>query len=454
MAEKSLQSLVIFRIIMATVFFALIISAVVYIQLSQTLLILRNRNIVDEARDIASYIETTEENTPYLDLPEDERQFYAEAKELHQYVVRNENGEIIFTSPVAYTDQFPANKPENEKESFFNFTGKKGTEFLGSTVVDQHKDKQYIVQVAQSEESARAFTSLLLEDFLHRILIFGPPFVLLLIAVIYWTIRQSLKPLRMASEKANAVSFKRMDVRLPETGMPLEIKPLLQAVNNALSRLEHSIEIQREFVANAAHELRTPLSILRSHVDSLENEETAFRLRQDIDAMSRLTAQLLDMSRLDFPEALQMERIRLDQVTSEVCRDFWPLFIEAQKDLQTDGLDQNLEILGNRDAVYRAVRNLLENALAHSPAKTPVKIMLNGRRLSVKDCGDPISESEQDKIFERFQRTGHSGPSGGAGLGLSIVKRTMDLHGGTLHLEAAKEGNAFILEFPAPEDRE
>lgn len=149
-----------------------------------------------------------------------------------------------------------------------------------------------------------------------------------------------------------------------------------------------------------------------------------------------------------------MEWIRLDHIIREVCCDFWPLFINAQKDLQTDGLDQKLEILGNRDTVYRAVRNLLENALAHSPTKTPVKIMLNGRRLSVKDCGDPISESEQDKIFERFQRAGHSAPSGGAGLGLPIVKRTMDLHGGTLHLEAAKEGNAFILEFPAPEDRE
>ncbi|MFP4387189.1 MAG: histidine kinase dimerization/phospho-acceptor domain-containing protein, partial [Alphaproteobacteria bacterium] len=299
MADKSLQSLVISRIIWATVLFALIISLVVYVQLSQTLLILRNRNIVDEARDIASYIETTEENTPYLDLPEDERQFYAEAKELHQYVVRNVSGEIIFTSPVAYTNLFPANKSENEKESFFDFTGKNGTEFLGSTVVDQHKDKLYIVQVAQSEESAKAFPSLLLEDFLHRILIFGPPFLLMLIAVIYWTIRQSLKPVRIASEKANAISFKRMDVRLPETGMPLEIKPLLQAMNNALSRLEHSIETQREFVANAAHELRTPLSILRSHVDSFEDGETVRRLRQDIDSMSRLTTQLLDMSRLD-----------------------------------------------------------------------------------------------------------------------------------------------------------
>lgn len=448
MANSSLHFLVISRVIIVTVFFIFILSAIAYIQLGQTLLILQNRTIADQARDIASYIETTDENTIYLDIPAQERQFYAETKQLHQYLVRKKDGEILFTSPVAYTDLFPENKPESTDKSFFEFTGKEGMSFIGGMIEHEHKGQKYIVQVAQSEESANTFSNILLQDFLQRLLVFGIPFMLVLIAVIYWSIRQSLKPVRIASEKAEAISFKRMDMRLPESHMPSEIKSLLHAVNSAFSRLEYGVQSQREFTANAAHELRTPLSILRSHVDSLENGETVQRLRQDIDAMTRLTTQLLDMSRLDFPETLPMEKIRLDQIINQVCRDFWPFFIDAQKELQTEGLDQKSEILGNQDAVYRAIRNLLENALTHSPAKTPVKIELEDRKIKVKDYGNPISVSEQKKIFERFQRAKHSGPSGGAGLGLSIVKRTMDLHGGNVHYETSEKGNAFILEFP------
>lgn len=340
MTNRSLQSLVISRIIAATLVFTVILTGLLYIQLDKTLLILRNRTITDEAYDIASSIEETEEGALFLDLPEDERQFYAEAKELHQYVVRDENGKIIFTSPVAYTDLFPTDGPEKSEELFFEFTGEKGTGFLGGTLIHEHKNKEYLVQVAQSEQSAEAFPNVLLEDFLYRLLIFGPPFVLLLIAVIYWSIRQSLKPVRLASRKANGISFKRMDVRISEKNMPSEIMPLVNAINNALARLERGVQAQREFTANAAHELRTPLSILRSHVDSLEDGETVRRLRQDIDAMSRLTTQLLSMSKLDFPESMPMEWIRLDEIVSGVCRDIWPLFIESEKELKTKGFEK------------------------------------------------------------------------------------------------------------------
>lgn len=454
MTNRSLQSVVISRIVAATVIFAVLLTCVLYIQLDQTLLILRNRTIADEARDIASYIEETGiegtgEGTLFLDLPEEERQFYAEAKKLHQYVVRDEEGEIIFTSPVAYTDLFPDAKPENGEEAFFEFTGEKGTGFLGGSLVYEHNDKEYLVQIAQSEQSAEVFPNLLLDDFLYRLALFGPPFVLMLIAVIYWSIRQSLKPIRKASKQAGAISFKRMDVRLSEKNMPSEILPLIHAVNGALSRLEQGVQAQREFTANAAHELRTPLSILRSHVDSLENGETVQRLRQDIDAMTRLTTQLLDMSRLDFPEALPMENIRLDEIVSEVCRDLWPLFIKKEKKLKTQGFDHPAEIRGNRDAVYRAIRNLLENALVHSPAKTPVEVTLDGRQIIIRDHGPTIAKDRRKQIFERFYRGDSSVSSGGAGLGLAIVKRTMALHGGSARVEPLDPGNAFILEFPA-----
>lgn len=449
MISRSLQFFVIFRIVVATIIFAVVLTGVLYIQLDQTLLILRNRTIADEARDIASYMEETDEGSLFLDLPEEDRQFYAEAQKLHQYVVRDEDGEVIFTSPVAYTDMFPDVKPDNGKESFFEFTGEKGTGFLGGSLVHENNGTEYLVQIAQSEQSAEVFPNLLLKDFLYRLALFGPPFVLMLIAVIYWSIRQSMKPIRKASKQAGAISFKRMDVRLSEKNMPSEILPLIHAVNGALFRLESGVQAQREFTANAAHELRTPLSILRSHVDSLEDGETVQRLRQDIDAMTRLTTQLLDMSRLDFPEALPMEKTRLDMITSDVCRDLWPLFIKQEKELKTQGLDHAVEIYGNRDAVYRAVRNLLENALVHSPAKTPVEVTLDNRQITIRDHGPAIDKDKRERIFERFHRGDSSVSSGGAGLGLAIVKRTMALHGGSAHVEPLDTGNAFILEFPA-----
>lgn len=448
MANRSLQYLVIIRIIAATLIFAAILACVTYVQLDKTLSILKNRTIADESRDIASYIEETKDNAPFLDLPGMERKFYAEANELHQYVVRDADGEILFTSPVAYTEQFPEGAPDERKKAFFEFKGEHGKRFLGSTYVHEHKDQQYIVQAAQSETSVETFPNRLLGDFLYRLALFGTPFIVLLIVVIYFSIRQSLKPIRQVSDQANAISFKRMDMRLSETGMPSEIQPLVNAVNNALSRLEQGVQAQREFTANAAHELRTPLSILRSHVDSLEDGETVRRLRQDIDTMTRLTNQLLDMARLDFSEAVPREAIRLDRVVGDVCRDLWPLFIDAGRELRTDGLETPSHINGNRDALYRAVRNLLENAMIHAPAKTPVEVTLADQEVIIRDYGATIEESKRVHIFERFQRGDHTVSASGSGLGLSIVKRTMEIHGGNARVEAREPGNAFILTFP------
>lgn len=175
MTNRSLQSLVISRIIAATLVFTVILTGLLYIQLDKTLLILRNRTITDEAYDIASSIEETEEGALFLDLPEDERQFYAEAKELHQYVVRDENGKIIFTSPVAYTDLFPTDGPEKVRNYFSSLQVKKVQDFLAVLLFTNIKTKNILFRLPRANNRPKPSLMFYSKTFYTGFLFLGRP---------------------------------------------------------------------------------------------------------------------------------------------------------------------------------------------------------------------------------------------------------------------------------------
>lgn len=271
------------------------------------------------------------------------------------------------------------------------------------------------------------------------------------LAVSAWTIRTSLNPLRRASQSAAAISPGDSDVRLPLDDLPSEVLPLVTAVNAALDRLEKGFEMQRRFTANAAHELRTPLAILSAGLEALPPTCEVERLRLDAERMSRLVSQLLRVARLD-ARPLDVSRIiDLGEVAREVVEHLAPWAMRQGRSLALESAEGPVVVQGDRDAVADAIRNLVENALTHSPQGGEVAVQVDGQgAVSVLDGGPGVPTELRERIFERFWRSPERRGSGvGAGLGLSIVAETARAHAGEVTVGEAPGGGArFTMTLP------
>jgi signal transduction histidine kinase len=234
----------------------------------------------------------------------------------------------------------------------------------------------------------------------------------------------------------------RTDIRIPTEDIPSEIRPLVEAVNQALDRLERGFRTQREFTADAAHELRTPLAILRARLETLADTKLRLKLNDDIDSMSRIINQLLEVAELDVVVVGQTERTDLTSVGSEVVQAMAPLALRQNRNIALTGASEPVWVRGNAEMIQRAVRNLVENALHHTPAGTTVEVSIDGKGgVHVSDEGPGVPPSERELIFQRFWRRDRR-RIGGAGLGLAIVRRIVDAHDGSVAIGDGAAGGA------------
>ncbi len=257
------------------------------------------------------------------------------------------------------------------------------------------------------------------------------------------TIRSGLRPLSAASIAATEIGPEQPTRRLPLTDMPREIHPLVAAVNSALDRLAKGLDVQRRFTADAAHELRTPLSVLTARLDELPSSDFD-PMRRDVDRMNRLVEQLLKMARLeslqlDVAQAVDLNDVEIDAITLLA-----PLAIREGKELVRKEVAQPVVVHGNRTALVTALVNLVENALAHAPKGSAIEIELSaGAKIEVLDRGPGVPESEREAIFRRFHR-GRARGSSGAGLGLAIVAEIAAAHGGSVSASSRPGGGAIF----------
>jgi signal transduction histidine kinase len=175
---------------------------------------------------------------------------------------------------------------------------------------------------------------------------------------------------------ARKISPNRMDVRLSSEDIPMEILPLVQAVNQALDRLEVGFRVQREFTGDAAHELRTPLAILRGRVDTLADRGVSKALHQDIEGMTRIVGQLLDIAELETYSIDPQETADLRAICAEVAEFAAPLALSQGKSIALSGTEASLTVNGNPEMLSRAIRNLVENAINYSPPGSTVEIVV------------------------------------------------------------------------------
>jgi two-component system sensor histidine kinase QseC len=237
---------------------------------------------------------------------------------------------------------------------------------------------------------------------------------------------------------------------LSGNSIPVEVRPLVEALNTLLARLRCAFESERHFTGNAAHELRTPLAALRVQAQVAERA-TSIGQRQralaqivaGVDRTARLVDQLLLLSRLDAQDDPPPGgRVNLLEVAQRAAGEMEPLARQRRVSLQIDGAVDALTP-GDETCIAVLLRNLIDNAIRYSPFGGEVAVTVrNGGPLNtviVTDAGPGIVDSQHEEMFERFRR-GPEPAAPGSGLGLSIVRRICELHGGSVQLENRKEG--------------
>jgi len=301
--------------------------------------------------------------------------------------------------------------------------------------------------VAHSSD-ADAMAVAMLEFFARRIVWMIPLFALVTLLIGAWSIRTGLRPVAAISRRAAQIDPRSADVRLPADGLPSELLPLVQAVNLALDRLQEGFAIQRRFTANAAHELRTPLTMLTAGLDELSDEPSVVKLRADVARMNRLVAQLLRVARLDAIPINVSGRVDLGQLATQVVEYLAPWAISQGRTVGLDAPGRPVLVIGNAEEMSDAIRNIIENAVLHTPQGTEVTVSVSADGgVTVNDKGPGVPVEQRSHIFRRFWR-GKGVVTPGAGLGLSIVAEIVRLHGGVVEVQDAPGGGAsFTLRF-------
>lgn len=277
-----------------------------------------------------------------------------------------------------------------------------------------------------------------------------PSLVPMIIATLVATpivVRAALRGLGRVVDEAQRIDVGQRGARLTLQHVPAEVGPLVTAVNDALSRLDEGYERQQRFLAAAAHELRTPVAILHTRLESLPPSPEHTRLLEDVARLSTLADQLLDLQRLDRHLDLT-DRVDLVDVGRRVAADLAPLAIAAGYEMAFDASDDPTIVMGDRASLERALINLVQNAIEHGGRRGVITISVSAAgTMEVADEGDGIAPEDRERIFEPFYRR-HT-RARGAGLGLNLVREVVRLHHGEVALvDGPQRGARFRITLP------
>jgi len=443
---KSIFSRIIFLHVIALVITAIVMPVVLYWFFKWAANDLHDQAMRDQAQLVAHYLVLQADGTWTLDLPPALEDIYSQAVGRYAYAVVDDAGRVLLSSSDDRSPIFAADPRSSDIAYLETRRGKAA--ISGVSLLKDVDGRKVWVQVGEDLAHRDVIVDDIVADFFKRVGWITLPVLLSLLAIDIVIFRRALRPLLNASELAKKINPRRTDIRLPIEQMPKEILPLVQAVNQALDRLEAGFRVQREFTADAAHELRTPLTILRSRVDTLADRGISKALHKDIEGMARIVNQLLDIAELETLSIDPLEKADLHAICAEVAEFAAPLALAQGKNIALSESDAAVWVNGNPEMLSRAIRNLVENAINYSPPGTTVEIVVeDSGMVRVLDEGPGIKEDERELIFQRFWRRDRRRTEG-AGLGLSIVRRIADTHAATISVENRPTGGAtFSLRF-------
>lgn len=423
---------------------------ILYYEFRDGLMGIEGQSIAVQVQDLrASVVSGT--NPLRLELPVALQELYAQPDTLNGYQLLGADGTVLESGGVPAPDlPLPVAEDDGPVVMQLEKDAKSGASIMTAAVAIEEGGGRYWLRVVRNLEDSESLVAQLMLGALDELF---PPIALLLIAVVsvvVVTVLSSLRSLRAVSHQASLLSLQRLDKRLQARNLPRELEPLVRAVNTSLDRLEADYRVQREFTANAAHQLRTPLATLRARLESRFSAQELGDVTFEIDQLARLVEQLLCLARLDSQEEFQFAEFDAHAVALEVARELAPVALESEHYVTAATPDASVPAHGNATLTRLVFRNLIENAIQYTPAGTSITLSAESGKVIISDDGPGIAPDLIPSLFERFRR-GQTASGHGAGLGLAIAKSIMERQGGSLSLDAtAERGARFVMEFPAP----
>lgn len=452
-----------------SIFIVVLISAVIYWSMNRLLY----KTIDDDLEIFSDMIESS--YNPLLGQFE-ELVWHLETSKRYQEVyliVYDINEKIVFASPMTQLIYFDMPLPQNTTELAFTSstqmkvktpllkTDDDGTVTFRGIARKMFYDNHPIGWIQVGLPITKVEDDL--ESLFNVIMIVNVFAVLLVGLGAYYIIGKFLYPVKLINDKAKEISSSKLDERIEVQNEQDEMGQLTITLNNLLERLSRSFESQRSFMADAAHELKTPLAVLRTHWENelnnpKLNNEFKERLAQDVEQIGRLNQlinKLLFLSQTeDVYEKLELTSIQLDEFLRDIINDTRILADLKKQTIDAIELDP-VTIRADRNQLYQLFFNLIDNAIKYTPEKGKIWIALrtlkNDVQIKIKDNGQGIDQDKLDKIFERFYRVDQdrSRKTGGSGLGLAICKLVVNAHKGTITVESKiKKGTTFIINLP------
>jgi signal transduction histidine kinase len=431
---NSLQLRIVVLHLVAILIAAVAVPLTNYLVINRSTILFETRTLRGHAEAIGNYLHQDNAHTWHLLMPVDLRTLYAHGLDGLSFQIIDQTGHEIFAS----TRHGDANRLP-----------------LSSNLVRIARNGQLIygvavrhgglwVKVAQNLQHPDVIFDDIVADYLGRIGWFTIAILAALLVADILIVRNALAPVVRASAIASAINHERADLRLPVTGIPRELLPMIVAINDALGRLERGIRMQQEFTADAAHELRTPLAVLRARVDVFPDQPLVSALRSDLEAMTGLVAQLLEIAEVESTVLDAGETADLHAVCSDVISMLADMAIRQNRELALTGATTAVWIHANGAMVFGAVRNLVENAIRHTAGGTTVDVHVTPNGIiQVLDRGPGVPMSDRANIFRRFWRTDRD-KRDGTGLGLAIVARVAELHGAKIDVTDRDGGGAIF----------
>jgi signal transduction histidine kinase len=382
-----------------------------------------------------------------LSLPSDAVWIYQALPSDLQYRLLDAKGEVVLTSDSNTDALAPAGAAFDPDVSLFEVHS--GDQRLNvMTVPIISGGMTYYLQAASSDRIAmlvRTVGSLLfVRDTLQLVVVS----VIVFSIAVFFTLRRVLKPLREASDAAGHIEPANLSARIVIRRVPVEFSPVIDAFNLALDRLENGYRVQKAFLESTAHELKTPLALLRAQI---EMEGTADRplLLRDVDQIARQVHQLLHLAEVSEGRNFAFESTDVATVAEDVLT-----YLRRLSERRTVYVDlccaspRSIYVQADPAALHMLLKNVIENAIEHSPSGGVVSVLVEADQITIRDEGSGIAQADLPHLFRRFWRAS-TRQTQGAGLGLAICQEIVTAHHWHLSARNTGLGAEFVLKFSA-----
>lgn len=407
--------------------FWLIVAGQAYFYAQHEIAEVFDANLAQNARALYALLKHEMDENEHFEIDSDLPLIGHRYQQKIAFVIRTHQGNIIARSPTA--PLFPITQKLYQDFQTEQYTWRVFTLSIPEGII-QTAERYYI-----RNELIQEITWSIVFVF-----VIGLPILAILMSV---TIHRSLQPLRrLVAEIRQRTPEQLQPIQM--TSLPSEMLTVVNALNQLLQRLDYTINNERRFTSDAAHELRTPLSAVKTQAQvalrakTMINKDIALQeVVKSVDRASHLVTQLLILARMDASQNIQKQPIDIKNIIYQVISDLSSKALNKNIDLGVDISTENTIIQSNTEALYILLRNLVDNAISYTPQKGEITVFFNGM-LTIQDNGIGIPVEQQQYVFERFYRGEYK--QQGSGLGLSIVKRIIDLHEGQIHFKPVEQG--------------